>query len=143
MEEKFNHILTRITEVLSDGKLNGISILDLPAFGSKLDQLEKDHQTSPIWPTEINFALRNAVNGNISATFLLYKTLLDDWKQHMKTLHDTDPKDTFTHQMAHNEFMNFTQFIKEDMRTFLLAVAGKKSVFFFSLFTKNMSRTDN
>ena len=135
MEEKFNHILTRITEVLSDGRLTGISILDLPAFGSKLDQLEKDHQTSPIWPTEINFALRDSVKGNISGTFFLYKTLLDDWKQHMKTLHDTDPKDTFTYQMAHNEVMNFTQFIKDDMRTFLLAVAGKKSPFFLVIFS--------
>ena len=143
MEEKFNQILTQITEVLSDGRLTGISIVDLPAFGSKLDQLEKDHQISPIWPSEINFALRDAVKGNISETFFLYKTLLDDWKQHMKTMHDTDPKDTFTHQMAHNEFMNFTQFIKEDMKSFLLAVAGKKSAFFFSSFIKNMSRAEN
>ena len=129
LEVKFNQILTRITEVLSDGKLTDISILDLPAFGAKIEQLDKDHKKSPNWPTEINFALHNSAMGNLNNTFFYYKTVLGDWKHHMESLHDdTDPNDTFTHLMAHNEFMNFTKFIKEDMRTFLLAVAGKKII---------------
>ena len=47
----------------------------------------------------------------------------------MATLRDaTDPNETFTNLMLHNEFMNFTKFIKEDMRTYLLAVSGKISL---------------
>ena len=135
LEEKFNHLFSRITEVLSDGKLTNVSILDLPAFGAKIGQLEKDQQKSPNWPTELNFALHNAHSGNLTQTFFLYKTLLDDWKHHMENVHNTVDGDTFTYQMAHNEVMNFTQFIKDDMRTFLLAVAGKKSPFFLVIFS--------
>ena len=128
LEVKFNQILTRITEALSDGKLTNISILDLPAFGAKIDQLEKDHQISPIWPTEMNFAIHNSPMANMTNFFNFYKTVLDHWKNHMATLRDaTDPNETFTNLMLHNEFMNFTKFIKEDMRTYLLAVSGKIS----------------
>ena len=127
LEVKFNQILTRITEALSDGKLTKISILDLPGFGAKIDQLEKDHQKSPNWPKEINFAIHNSTRGNKNDIFFFYKTVLDDWKHHMERLHDdTNHNDTFTHKMAHNDFMNFTKFIKDDMKTFLLAVVGKK-----------------
>ena len=131
LEDKFNHLLTRITEVLSDGRLNNISILDFPAFGSKMDHLEKDHQKSPTWPTEVNFAIHNSLNGNLSKVFFQQKKLLDDWKLHMESLYDTDPSDTFTYQMRNNEILNFTKFIKDDMKTFLLSVAGKKSPFFY------------
>ena len=126
LEVKFNQILTRITEALSDGKLTEISILDLPAFGAKIDQLDKVHPRSENSPTKINFAIHNSPSANISKTFYYYKTVLDEWKHHMESLHDdTDPNDTFTYKMEHNEFMNFTKFIKEDMKTFLLAVSGK------------------
>ena len=116
-----------MTEALSFGKLTNISILDLPAFGAKIEHLDKDHQKSPNWPTEINFALHNSAMGNLNNTFFYYKTVVDDWKHHMESLHaDIDPNYTFTYKMANNEFLNFTKFIKEDMRTFLLAVEGKK-----------------
>ena len=127
LEVKFNQILTRITEELSDGKLTEISILDLPAFGAKIDQLDKDHQKSRNLAKEINFAIHNSPRGNLTSIFFFYKTVLDDWKHHMESLHaDIDPNYTFTYKMANNEFLNFTKFIKEDMRTFLLAVEGKK-----------------
>ena len=128
LEVKFNKILTRITEALSDGKLRGISILDLPAFGAKIEHLDKDHKASPIWPTEINFAIRNSPMANMTKLFNYYKTVLDEWKTHMATLRDdTDPNESFTYLMLHNEFMNFTKLIKEDMRTYLLAISGKIS----------------
>ena len=122
----------RITEVLSDGHTKDISILDLPGFGAKLDHFEKDHQKSPTWPTEINFALHNSLKGNISQVFLLHKILLNDWKNYMKGLYDTDPSaDAFTYEMEHNEVLNFTKYIKEDMKSFLLSVAGKKLLSFY------------
>ena len=135
LEEKFNHLLTGITEVLSDGQLTDISILDLPAFGAKIDHLEKGHKKSPNWPTEINFALHNSNSRNLTDFFFLYKSLLDDWKDHMESLYDTHPTDTFTHQMRNNEVFNFTKYIKDDMKTFLLSVAGKKSSFFYLIFS--------
>ena len=127
LEVKFNQILTRITEALSNGKLTEISILDLPAFGAKIDHLDKDHQKSPNLAKKINFAIRSSPRGNLTNIFFYYKTVLDDWNNHMESLHaDIDPNYTFTYKMANNEFLNFTKFIKEDMRTFLLAVEGKK-----------------
>ena len=132
MEEKFNHLLTRITEVLSDGRTKDISILDLPGFGAKLDHFEKGHQKSPTWPTEINFALHNSLKGNLSQVFLLHKILLNDWKHYMKGLYNTDRvADTFTYEMEHNEVLNFTKYIKEDMKSFLWSVAGKKLLSFY------------
>ena len=130
LEEKFDHLLTRITEVLSDGRIKDISILDLPGFGAKLDHFEKDHQKSPTWPTEINFALHNSLKGNLSQVFLMHKILLNDWNHHMKGLYDTDPAKTFTYEMGNNDVLNFTKYIKEDMKSFLWSVAGKKSPFF-------------
>ena len=135
LEDEFNRLLTRITEVLSDGRLSNISILDFTAFGSKMDHLEKDHQISPTWPTEVNFALHNSLNGNLSKVFFQHKILLDDWKHHMERLYDTDHTDTFTNQMRNNEILNFTKYIKEDMKTFLLSVAGNKSPLFYLIFS--------
>ena len=117
----------RITEVLSDGQIKNISILDLPGFGAKLDHFKKDHRTSPNWPTEINFALHNSLKGNLSQVFLMHKILLNDWNHHMKGLYDTYPANTFTYEMGNNEILNFTQYIKEDMKSFLKSIAGTKS----------------
>ena len=123
-----------MTEVLSDGRLRNISILDFPAFGSKMDHIEKDHQKSPTWPTEVNFALHNSLNGNLSQVFFQHKNLLEDWKHHMESLYDADSAGTFTYRMQNNEILNFTKYIKEDMKTFLLSLAGNKSPLFYLIF---------
>ena len=128
----------RITELLSDGQMKNVSILDLPGFGAKLDHFEKGHQKSPTWPTEINFALHNSLKGNLSQVFLMHKILLNDWNHHMKGLYDTDPANTFTFEMGNNEVLNFTKYIKEDMKPFLWSIAGKKllSIYISNIFLK-------
>ena len=49
--------MMRITEVLSKGKLMNISILDLPAFGSKIAHLEWQHKRISNWPSEVSFSI--------------------------------------------------------------------------------------
>ena len=61
----------------------------------------------------------------------MHKILLNDWNHHMKGLYGTDPANTFTYEMGNNEILNFTQYIKEDMKSFLWSVAGKKLLSFY------------
>jgi hypothetical protein len=54
--------MMRITEVLSKGKLTNISILDLPAFGSKIAHLEWQHRRISNWPSEVSFSILDEMN---------------------------------------------------------------------------------
>ena len=54
------------TNLWSQGKMENVSILDLPAFGSKIPQLKKSHSKEPNWPIETNFAVQRITSGNLS-----------------------------------------------------------------------------
>ena len=79
---------------------------------------------------ELNFALlqSNKVKGykNFNKTdfFTKYKKLLEDWSIYMQKLDSSDYEDYWTDNMANNEYLNFTKYIKQDLKTFLIAVAG-------------------
>ena len=57
-----------------------------------------------------------------------FKTLTEDWAEYMDQLDENDHASYFTSEMANNEYLNFTRFIKADMKTFLMAVAGNNSI---------------
>ena len=128
LEYSFNQLLTNITFVMSNETLNNISILDLPAFGSTIGTLKKGLRKQFVWPTKINFAsikLNPAENKTkISAS---YKTLTEDWANYMDQLDKKDHMKYFTSQMRNNKYLNFTQMIKADMKTFLITVAGNNT----------------
>ena len=56
-ESHLHKEMIRTTEVLSKGKLTNISILDLPAFGSKIAHLEWQHRRISNWPSEVSFSI--------------------------------------------------------------------------------------
>ena len=128
LEEDFNNLLTNIIYQLSNGILNNVSLLDLPAFGSTIGTLKKGLRKQFVWPTKINFAsikLNPAENKTkISAS---YKTLTEDWANYMDQLDKKDHMKYFTSQMRNNKYLNFTQMIKADMKTFLITVAGNNT----------------
>ena len=115
---------------MSNGKLEDVSILDLPGFASSIGTLEKNQKRESGWPTELNFAIRkpyDTVNPvNVSDVFSDYKILLEHWARYMERLNteDTNYDEFYTEDMGNNEYLNFTEHLEKDFRTFLLALAG-------------------
>ena len=64
LEKRFHQQLVKIAKEMSNGKLTNVSMLDLPAFGSKIAHLDKKHQIEANWPTELNFIILNDKIGN-------------------------------------------------------------------------------
>ena len=130
LENDFNQLLENITLVMSNDTLENVSILDLPAFGSAIGTLRKDLKKQYDWPIETNYAVRRAnPDVNLKDIFMSYKTLVADWAEYMKHQDKKDSKGYFTLEMKSNTYLNFTRFIKQDMRTYLLTVAGNKIMF--------------
>jgi hypothetical protein len=50
----------------------------------------------------------------------------------MDLLDNKGNADLFTSEMENNKYFNFTSYIKADMKTFLIAVAGNISIFPFA-----------
>ena len=63
----------KLTKQISLGNIIGASILDLPAFGSKMSRLNDLYTDDANWPNEANFAFYNKSSGNLSAAFKQFK----------------------------------------------------------------------
>ena len=127
----FNKCLTNISSVLSNGNLKGVSILDLPAFGSKFE----DSCYGAPWSIQLNFAIYNQLMSRSNESSSNYfdskifnecSTLQDLWRDYMSdpAVHDFPPKTSFN-----SDLFNFTKYIKEDLTSFLIAyTASIKSI---------------
>ena len=125
LQESYLHKeMMRITEVLSKGKLTSISILDLPAFGSKIAHLEWQHKRISNWPSEISFSILDEMNVSLQTAFQNYKILIDHWKSYMQKIFMKDSSASFSPEMENNYLFDFTRYIREDMKTFLTALHG-------------------
>ena len=114
---------------MSNGTLKDVSIIDLPAFGSTIVTLKKGLKKQFIWPIKTNFALFKSISAlNRSTILTSYKTLTDHWREYMRHLDSKESGNFFTSEMENNRYLNFTSFIKADMKTFLIAVAGNCSI---------------
>merc|ERR1712051_91009 len=130
--------MMRLTEVLSKGKLKHISILDLPAFGSKIAHLEWQHRRISNWPSEVSFSIlgeiqptttpnpstNNQTYVSLQTAFENYKILIDHWKSFMQKVYMKDLGAKFSPEMENNYLFDFTKYIREDMKTFLIAHHG-------------------
>ena len=125
LQESYLHKeMMRITEVLSEGKLKHISILDLPAFGSKIAHLERQHKRISNWPNEVSFSVLDEMNVPLQTAFQNYKILIDHWKSFMQKVYMKDLSARFSPEMENNYLFDFTKYIREDMKTFLIAHHG-------------------
>ena len=125
LEESHLHKeMVKITEVLSKGKLTNISILDLPAFGSKIAHLEWQHKRISNWPNEVSFSILDEMNVPLQTAFQNYKILIDHWKSYMLKIFMKDSSASFSPEMENNYLFDFTRYIREDMKTFLIAHHG-------------------
>ena len=98
LEYNFNQLLTNITFAMSSETLNNISILDLPAFGSTIGTLKTGLKEQFVWPTKLNFASLEInptaqEKRNIS---MVYKSLTEDWAEHMRQVYKKDYFSRFT-----------------------------------------------
>ena len=83
LELDFNEKMMKITEMMSNGTLENVSILDLPAFGSSVARLDKHHRMMSNWPTEVNFEILKHNEEDRLVLLTEYKNLLDDWENYM------------------------------------------------------------
>ena len=126
LELKFNEKMIQMTEIMSNGSLQDVSLLDLSAFGSTIAWLNRNHSRESSWPIEMNFEVLKRCKGNCQIMVEEYKTLLDDWKNYMTMVIQNNPSPTFTPLMKKNGFFDFTKHIKKDLKTFLIAIHGSQ-----------------
>ena len=120
--------------MMSNESLKNVSILDLPAFGTAIGTLRKHLKKQYDWPIETNFAVRRTnPDANFEDIFMSHKTLVEDWAEYMEHQDKKDSEKYFTVEMKNNTHLNFTRFIKADMKTYLLTVAGIAIIFLLNL----------
>lgn len=124
LEKKLNKQLQEMTKILSRENVSDVSILDFPAFGSRIGRLDKKHKRESNWPTELNFEVFKASNKSLPSAFREYKILLSHWESYMHQVFKKNPYARFTPEMGKNQHLNFTKYIRSDMKTFLLTLHG-------------------
>ena len=78
LNEDSNHTTISMT------KLKNVSILDFPAFGSRLSHLNESFIKAPNWPLEVNFAILNKYNRTeLGEKFRTQKHLIKLWATYM------------------------------------------------------------
>ena len=124
LEIKLNELLKMMTKEMSNGKLKGTSILDLPAYGSRILTLDNHQITESNWPNEVNFAIYSE-HRNLSQAFSHYKNLSHLWREYIDSLNEEklslDSK--FPPSLVQNQF-DFTDHIVEDLSTFFKVISG-------------------
>ena len=85
LEIKLKELLKKMTEEMSNGMLNRTSILDLPAYGSRILTLDNHQISESNWPNEVNFAIHGE-HGNMSQAFSHYKNLSHLWKEYIDSM---------------------------------------------------------
>ena len=125
LEVKLNDILKSLTKKLSKEKIIDVSILDLPAFGSKRTYLEDLQINDPNWENEINFQFLNTSSSNMSKGFKEYKEISHAWSQYVSEMNEKQPTSlhNFPPNMMANPF-NYSKFIFQDLSTFMKISSG-------------------
>ena len=106
-------------------------------LNSTIGTLRQDLKKQFNWPIEMNYAtLKSNPPVNLSIISKSYKTLIEDWGNHMKKMDKSDEhKNTFTQNMENNTYLNFTKFIQQEKRE--SKQASKKHHSNFPLQSKN------
>ena len=124
LEIKLNELLKMMTKEMSNGMLKGTSILDLPAYGSRILTLDNNQITEANWPNEVNFAIYGE-HGNLSQAFSHYKNLSHLWREYIDSMSEdnlsSDSK--FPPSLIQNQF-DFSDHIVEDFSTFFKVISG-------------------
>ena len=114
-----------LTEEISRGKIRNVSILDLPAFGSKKINLDGLQTNDPNWPNELNFHFINSGSGNISDDFIDLKEITHKWNEYMNKL--IERGSNLKSQSPHTKILNpfdYPKYILQDFETILNVFSG-------------------
>ena len=122
LELAFHQLMTKIMEELTNSKIKNVSMLDFPAFGSMIGQMNINDKMKSNWQIEVNFEVLKGLDGNPQEMFTLYKKLLDDWKSYLIKVRQKDPHAHFSAIMQNNPILNFTDYIKDDMKSFMMSI---------------------
>ena len=109
---------------MSNGKLKGTSILDLPAYGSRILSLDNNQITEANWPNEVNFAIYDE-HGNLSQAFSHYKNLSHVWRKYIDSTNGEkmNAESKFPPSLIQNQY-DFSNDIVEDLSTFFKVISG-------------------
>ena len=70
----------------------------------------------------MNFEVLKGITGNAQELFTIYKNLLYDWKSYLIKIRQKDPQAHFSAIMENNTILNFTNYIRDDMKSFLMSI---------------------
>jgi hypothetical protein len=122
LELSLNNILMKFTEEMLQV---GVSLLDLPGFGTKATHLDDTETNEANWPIEVNFALYNRTQGNMSTAFKQLKEMTQLWQHHMANIseHRIHSMPMYHLHKMQNPY-NYSEYIRKDLSTFVRIVAG-------------------
>ena len=125
----FNQYLMSMTYELSNAKIKNVSLLDLPAFGSRFGSFKTSCSFSASWSNQQNMAIYNQLMSSNNFTwsedwsndlFFECHLLMIYWQEYMR-----NPKmNNFPPTIKSNNYFNFTSYIKDDLPTFLTAYSS-------------------
>ena len=70
----------------------------------------------------MNFEVLKGITGNAQELFTIYKNLLYDWKSYLIKIRQKDPQAHFSAIMENNAILNFTKYIRDDIKSFLMSI---------------------
>ena len=114
-DKTLNKFMMKITNILSNGVLKNISIIDLPSYGSNL---LKDYETGD-WFSQPTATFQNILKsfGKSPTDFIeFHSKFLNSWK-----FHEGEPFLENTSMPMKNDMLNFTKYITQDFKTFLMS----------------------
>ena len=124
-----NHLNNFLFE-LSNGTSRNVSILDMPGFGNMFHSFEENCSELP-WPNQLNMAIYNKLMttynylGSDQWNILIYfecERLRKLWNEYM-SLGNFETND-FPYRLKNNTLFDFTNYIKEDLTTFLASYSA-------------------
>ena len=125
----FNEYFEKMVFELSSGEIKADSLLDMPGFGAMIESFENTLDWNYPWSNQLNMAIYNNLMRENNFSFSNKwnveiaregRSLKKAWRQIMKE-HGTNIS---PYNMPNNTFFNFTNYIRADLRTFLIAIHG-------------------
>ena len=127
LEETFNDKMVEITDKFTKGKLKELSFLEFAGIGNSVPDFDRNQTQITTWQNQLNFAIYEAMidNGNNTRNlFITYKKLNEEWNAYVKDSRDDEIEAEYNLEWNNNPYFNFSNYIREDMKSFLQVVHG-------------------
>ena len=126
LEMTFNNKMVEITEKFTKGKIMGLSFLEFAGIGNSVADFDRNLTQISTWQNQLNFAIYKTMldNGNDTANLLItYKELNQEWNAYVRDSRNDEIEAEYNLEWNNNPYFNFSNYIREDMKSFLQVMA--------------------